>query len=536
MSGKSIKEILYDLVSVQSDTGTELECHIAQRIAGYLKSDPYFQAHPDQWGCHTGGDLMGRPVVWALKKGKSNKTVILSGHYDAVEIDCYGELRPYALDPDKLKERIKALPLTSEKLKRHLEDENWMFGRGCGDMKAGVAIALHILLSSQEPEASILFTAVGDEENISSGTRISLPFYLSLKEKFGLDYRLSVISEPQFRNDDDPFFIYNGGTGKILPIIVAKGRLSHCAEPMKGLNAAHIIAEITRNIDLNPELCTQDLGAATQPPIVQIMRDMKTTYDVSLPLFAAACVNILFLGSKNPPLIMEKLKAICKSSMAAVIQRYEAGFSYSLSHGLISTEDHQPYAPVVMDLKELEEIVKSNKADYDRFHKELESLLHAKVQNREMTLQTACLHYMKVMIEAAALDYPLVVAGIAPPYYPSACNEYLDQDLSGILDSIRAVVEGQYQLEARLTPYMSGMGDISYMTCPHPDIERSLLELLALPQALYDIPFEAAAALAAPCLHIGPRSEEIHQWGERVYLPDVEGVVPDTIRSIIANI
>lgn len=536
MKTKSIKDILYELVAVQSDTGTELERDIAAAIAELIAEDPYFQAHPDRWGSETGDDIMERPVIWALKKGRSDKTIILSGHYDAVEIDCFGELRDLALKPDALKEKIKTLTLTNEKLKKQLMEDDWLFGRGSGDMKAGLAINLHLLLAEEDPEASILFTAVCDEENISAGTRSALPLYQTLKERFGLDYRLTIITEPQFFSDGDSFVIANGGTGKMLPMIVAKGRLSHSGAPMKGLNAAHIIAEITRNIDLNTDLCTEDLGVATQPPIVQVMRDMKTTYDVSVPEFAAACVNILFLNSKNTPLLMQKLKRICKASMRTVIDKYEAGFAYSRFRGLISDSDHQTYAPVVLDVKELEEIVKSNKDDSEAFLAELEQTLRSSVASRAMTLQTAALRYVKSMIEASGLDYPLVVVGIAPPYYPAACNEYLGKDLSGFLSSIKSVVEGDYGLKVQLVPYSLVMGDISYMTCVRPQAERALLGNLALPASLYNIPFEEAAELNTPCFYLGPRCEDIHQWSERVYLPDVEYTVPDAIRKIIANI
>lgn len=536
MSRTSIREILYSLIAIQSDSGTALERDIADRIAEYIKADPYFQTHTDQWGADASGDLLERPVIWALRRGKSNKTVILSGHYDAVEIDCYGSLRPYALNPDELKARIQTMTLTNEKLKKELKDANWIFGRGCGDMKAGIAINLSILLAEEEPEASILFTAVCDEENCSAGTRLSLPLYQKLKERFDLDYRVTLISEPQFRNEGAPFTIFNGGTGKLLPMIVARGRLSHCAEPMKGLNAAHIIAEITRGVDLNTDLCTEDLGVSTQPPIVQIMKDLKTTYDASLPVFAAACANILFLNSETPLQLMAKIKGICKASMRTVIDKYEESFAYARFKGLITDADHQTFAPVVLDIKELVEIAKANTENYEGFRADLEKFLSDSVCSQALSLQDASLHYMKAMIEASGLDYPMVVVGIAPPYYPAACNDYLGKDLSGVLGGIKSVVEGDYKTKFQLAPYITGMGDISYMTCANPEAERSLMGNLTLPASLYDIPFEDAAALDTPCFYMGPRSEDVHQWSERVYMPDVEHLVPDAIRRVIATI
>ncbi len=79
--------------------------------------------------------------------------------------------------------------------------------------------------------------------------------------------------------------LYNGSIGKVLPVIVAKGKL-HCGEPLKGLNAAHMIAEIAARIDMNTDLVTEDFGLSSAPPAVQQMCDLKTTYDVSSPSLA----------------------------------------------------------------------------------------------------------------------------------------------------------------------------------------------------------------------------------------------------------
>ncbi len=535
MSQISIRDILYRLIAVQSDTGTEMECRMAETIAGYISDDPYFQIHPDHWGCETAGDIMGRPVIWALKEGKSRKTVVLSGHYDTVETDCYGPLKPLALKPDELKEKIRTLPLTDDKLKREL-DGDWMFGRGCGDMKAGLAVDLHVLLTEEEPQASILFTAVCDGENISAGTSRSLSLYRRLRDQFGLDYQAVLIGEPQICSSRQPFTVHCGGTGKFLPVIVAKGQLAHCAEPLKGLNAAHIISEIARNLDLNTDFCTDDLGVSTQPPIVQLVRDLKTTCDASIPEYAAACVNMLFLNSRTPPLILEKIKALCKTSVCSVIEKYETSFAHARFRGLVSDDCYQTFAPVVVDLRELEEIVKANRADFDSFRSELEQRLTAEVTEKTLSLQEASLCFMKAMIEASGLRFPLVAVGVAPPYYPSVSCEYMGKDLTSVLGSIRQVVEGEYGMQFRLSPYSPGMGDISYMTCISPERERAFLRNIALPPSLYDIPFEEAAALNIPCLCMGPRSEDVHQWSERVYLPDVEHVIPDAIRRVIADI
>ena len=79
----NILDIMKDLVSVQSDTGTKMEENTAERIDAYFREDSYLSSHPDHWGLADTNDFLGRRVVWALKEGTSRKTLILTGHYDA---------------------------------------------------------------------------------------------------------------------------------------------------------------------------------------------------------------------------------------------------------------------------------------------------------------------------------------------------------------------------------------------------------------------------------------------------------------------
>ena len=48
---------------------------------------------------------------------KSKKTVLLSGHYDAVEIDSYGPFKDVATQPDLLKERMQQAHLENDGVK-----------------------------------------------------------------------------------------------------------------------------------------------------------------------------------------------------------------------------------------------------------------------------------------------------------------------------------------------------------------------------------------------------------------------------------
>ena len=231
----TIMEIMEALVSAQSDTGTPMEQAAAKKIISYFAEDPYFRAHPDCFGMEDTGDFMGRPVVWALKRGTTDRTLILTGHYDAVEIDCYGDLKPFALQPQKLREEILRQKLGTPAMQAELASGDWLPGRGTADMKGGLAVGIFKTLTlPEDAETGLLFVAVCDEENISAGMRSAVGLLLQLRERFALTYTAALVLEPQLPLAGSDFMLYNGSIGKMLPMIVAKGKLAHCGEPLKG--------------------------------------------------------------------------------------------------------------------------------------------------------------------------------------------------------------------------------------------------------------------------------------------------------------
>ena len=167
----AVHDLLLELVAVQSDTGTLHELAMADKLlALILRADPYFARHPDLCGAFEAGDVLHRPVVWGLRRGRSRRTVILEGHYDAVETRAAtapSSRSPWTRRPCAA--RMREQGIQDPDLARDLEDEAWGFGRGMADMKAGLAINLHTLFTREEGEANLLFLAVPDEESMSSG-------------------------------------------------------------------------------------------------------------------------------------------------------------------------------------------------------------------------------------------------------------------------------------------------------------------------------------------------------------------------------
>lgn len=531
-----ITKLLYRLVSVRSDTGSSYEKDMADEIYSVIEENQYFKNNPELFGKYNSGDILDRPVVWALRRCLNNKTLIITGHYDTVGIDSYGIYQQYALDPDNLKQKFLEGGFGDELIRRDLGDPNWAFGRGIADMKAGLAIGLNALFTSSEDDLNILFVAVPDEENISSGAIMATDLYHELKDKFGLEYVLAIVPEPESHGVGEAVDIIGGSMGKFMPVIVVKGILTHAGYLMKGLNSGFILTEVIRRIELDKTKILSKDGIYTQPPTVQMFRDLKKGYDVSVPEYSAALFNFMFLKLRTPNSYIEDLRIVCRDAFETAVHKYNDTFSELVDMGLQKEEYRLKFDPRVMTLAELDEYTSNKKAGYKTFKDKLNQEISKKVHSKEITLQTASIDIIKAMLEYSEITDPVAVIGISPPYYPAVANDVLDKDVYYAFDDLEISLREEFGFGLRHVYSNLGMTDISYMSCTDPQGEREFLENMTVPIELYDIPVERIAELNIPTYKIGPIERDIHKIGERVYLPDVEAVIPKVFNKIIRNL
>ncbi len=529
---KSIREMFYELVAIQSDTGTSMESNVAKHMLSIISKDTYFKENPENFGEFIGNDPLKRPVIWALRKGKSKKTLILTGHYDCVEINSYGNLKEFALNPSELKKRLKKLNLRKA-VKMDLDNDDWIFGRGVNDMKAGLAINLYKLLNTYNDDVNILFLAVHDEENLSSGMRQSITLLNQLKDSFDLNYDLLVLTEPCVGIKSDEYKVSTGTVGKILPVIVAKGQISHGSEVMSGLNSSFIISKIVENIELNYTLCSSDMGVVTQPPTVLYSRDLKEIYDVSVPEFSAAYFNYQFLKDTNTSEILQKLLSICKRSVKEVLRKYDSTFDYLLKHNFISPERKREYDPLVISYSELEGIAAENNENYVSLKKAYFKKMQQQVVSGKINLQEAGIRTIKKTIELSKLNRPVIVVGFVPPYYPSVKNQ---GELDKYVKCIETVLSKQFKLKLTNEPYFLGICDISYTNCTDIKNEKEIMSNMVVQNSTYNIDFKQIQKLNIPSMVVGPRGKDYHTMVERVFMKDVEHTVPSLIDALILKI
>lgn len=530
-----IKEILFKLVSVQSDTGTKKEIKMAECIFDIIKEQEYFIENPQLCGKYYNNDFLNRPVIWALRKGKTNKTIILTGHYDAVEIDSYGAIKEYALKPDELKDKLKFMNIGSD-AQKDLQNPDWYFGRGINDMKAGIAININAVSSSINDDINVLFVAVHDEENLSAGMRQSTKLFCELKEKFNLDYKLILITEPHIRKEEDEFKVFVGTVGKIMPSIVVKGRIAHGSDVMEGLNSTVLMSQIITNIELNPNLCSTDMDMTTPPPTVLFARDLKEIYDVSVPEYSAIYLNYQFLKSKTPMQILDDVKNICNKSFDAVIEKYNFAYEMLNKKGAVNGKCKREFKTLVYSFEEIEKIAEESNNNYGELKKELYQKIYKLVSNNEMTIQDAGISIVKGIIELSMITEPLIVIGFIPPYYPSTNNSYLDNNNELYVEIIEKTLKESYGLKMEKENYFMGICDGSYTSCTDRKSEEEVMSNMVTPKEIYDIPFDNIEKISAPFIVVGPWGKDYHTITERVYMPDVEKTVPDIVKKLINNI
>lgn len=531
---KRASDILRELVAVRSDTGTVHECTMGKKIYEIIQENSYFKQHPELCGMYTEQDHLQRPIVWALRKGNSNKTVVLSAHYDAVETESYGVLEPYALKPDELKEKMLQSETLSDEFKKMIADPGWMVGRGAADCKSGIAENLYVLFNSTNYDGNILFTAVSDEENLSAGARQCINVYKNLQEQFDLDYKIGVITEPDsYKDETGPFSIAEGCVGKLLPVVVAKGVVSHAALMLYGINSSYMIAEIVRRIELNEQFHSCDHDRHSHLSTTLFMKNLKDHYDISMPEFSAAAFNILLHQNTDVAQYLKKLKTYCSEAASDCIDKYEATYMEMIQSGVVEEKDMLHLQTEVFTVKELVDRLQELHHDMDNLLTDISEAVKEQYMQESITIQQVSVEYIKRLITLYNSPNPVIVLGIAPPYYPAVTNNHTNADLERILDTLVTELNKSGYMSAFRDPYNAGPTDLCYMFCNDAQKHMEIMHDMCIPKEIYDIDFATLESINIPSLLIGATGKDVHKKTERVWLDDVDYKVPHILEEIL---
>ena len=527
---EQIATFFQEAMSIPSFTNTETEREMEDYLDRRIGAIPYFQTHPHHFGRYPlSNDHLHRSVNWALVDKGKKKTVILFHHHDTVDLEDYGPLAPIALDSEALVQALKDLDFRSE-MQEDLNSRQWQFGRGSCDMKAALALQLGVLEAyASDPaggQVNLLYLSVGDEESYSRGMRGALGLLCQLKDEFDLDYVLAVDSEPFEAGSDKEKVLHIGTVGKLMPVVVAQGVLSHMKEPLKGINALSLLIAVASKLDLHPDLSDHALGERSPLPSWSYLRDLKDQYDVSTVLHAAGYFSVLHL-KKTPQELLQRIKEL---SQEAVDQFYVKYLSLQDQAG----QEHLISQPRVISYQELLDRCQK-KEGFLSFQEQCEQRAYQDFLSG-VSYQTIAIQQIQSFLEFLSEKNPLVVIGFAPPYYPSMnCRSLPNTSLKidNLIDDYRYYLASR-GLSLKVEEYFMGICDTSYCA-----LERELesyqvvLDSLAIPSQVYELDLANIAQIQVPAVNLGPWGKELHQRGERVFREDLLDTIPSYLFGLL---
>lgn len=527
---KDIKEFLYGYMKVESFTFSSNERLVEDFLRSWFESLPYFKEHPELCGAiEIQGDPLGRKVMYGMVRGRGNKAVVLIHHYDVVGIEDFKLLKDYAFSPDELGEKLKEIKESLPKDAREdLVSGDWLFGRGGCDMKGGGSIQWTLLKRYSELddfEGNVIVIAVPDEENMSAGMRGAVPLLAELKDKYNLDYRMMINSEPQQRKSADEGIFSEGTVGKIMPFVYVRGYLSHVGKVFEGFSPVNLMSEIVRRTDLNMDFTDAVAGESSPPPTWLYLKDSKMVYDVSMPLSMAGCLSVLTLN-QTPMSIISRLKSICEESFDKVLGEMHASYDRFCAVAKPVVKD-LPWKPCVMSFMELynEALRDHRDAFREAYEAELE-VLTAKLTSGDTNIIECNFELVEKVFEYVDDLSPRVIYGLVPPYYPNVSNYFYEglgerKEITPLLNDFTMKEFGEKYTNEY---FFTGICDLSFSGFSggsSENVTAALKEYMPLFGKYYDIPFDALEKISMPCINIGPWGKDFHKLTERVLKRDL---------------
>jgi len=429
----------------------------------------------------------GRPVLWAILRGRSPRTLLLLTHYDTVGIDEYGALTAgadVAFRPEALRERF--LGLDPRSLPRAVRDDldherrepgTWLFGRGALDMKSGIAAGIaaieRLAADRAALEGSVLFLSCPDEENQSAGMLRAVSEIAALRARHELvgALNLDYVERP---------IAYDGVVGKRLVGLYVIGRPTHVGNPFAGTDAAQLAAAIVDRLTTSLALTETVAGGA--PPVALRLRDVKPRYDVQTALEAEVELNVL--AFERP---LREVIEILSHEVSAAIEDVTGRMS-RLAETLRASSDVG--VPQVLT--------------YDEVLRRAQGM---SAEHGDADPRAASWARIRDAAARAALVGPAVVIALLPPYYPQSPPR-----TGGFGDRLRPWLESQ---GIGLEPYYRYISDASYLAW-RGDSPEDLNALLPGWGREYRLPVSDCAALDLDVVTLGPWGRDAHGLFERV--------------------
>jgi arginine utilization protein RocB len=481
------RDIALTLTCWPSVTGSADEAAYAEKLARYI-------GHFDTvWTSPIPHDA--RRNVFALKRGRSNRTIVLTGHFDVVPVNDYGALEPLAFAAERLLPAIVArLRRTGENPLALADFESGEFlpGRGLLDMKAGLAAGI-AAMEAYTGDASLLFLGVADEEERSAGARAAAPLLSQVAAEHDLDIAL-VINLDAISDQGDGAVgrsVALGSVGKQLVTAFVTGKEAHACYPEDGANAAYLAAELLTEFELAAELAETSGAEIAAPPTALHAKDLKSGYNVTTPAQSWAYWNTL-QHRRSAQEVFDIALMLARRAMARAARKLTRDIPV-MSYAELAARVHHH------DVKRIAEEVAA--------HDGLDLPERAKLVTAEVW-------------KASGLAGPAVVMGFGSIPYPAVSLS--DAGLEDVIVEA-AAAHGLASLR-----YFPGISDMSFLGEASGD-----LSACAANTPTWGTSFTMPASAGYPCINIGPWGRDYHHWLERLHAPYAFETLPRVLLSVI---
>jgi len=523
--------MIKELVKIPSITESAKESEPGIWIRDKLSVIPYFMENPEnlklaETPLEGSSNMLHSLMARVDSAVPTMRTVLMIGHYDVVDVKVYGDLSPYAFDPDELAVKLG-----------HINDDV-LYGRGSMDMKCGVAIEIALIEEFARDrnmfDVNIVAVFVGDEENASAGMRGMLPALADL-QKEGLDFLAAINTEPGEAGQSGVFgpMVFLGTLGKLMPSFYARGRGSHVGNYYYGYSSALLISRLVAYAEGNPHFA-DPLHGISQPSWTCLdMGIIKEGYSVTIPDRAYAYFNC-FTTNNTPAAVTEQMMNIAAYAMSQT----SAQLTHS-NRGLIAAGyDGGGFIPPelkIYTLQELTDIARKNYGeDFDMdLNCYIETMGPGDMRNRGIKT-------VDRIADMSGEEGPFVVCFFLPPWLPVRTDLTGDPRDKAVVDAVRNVetkLLHEYGIRMNEFELFSGLCDLSYVGAKISSEDIAALER-NMPGwgSIYKIPLAEMMSLSMPVLNLGPSGNDPHKKTERLNLHYSLDILPSLLSSTISEI
>lgn len=542
-----VRHLTEALVAVPSVVNTSGELDLAMRIRDQILSIPYFaeRAETHVRMVRTQNDPLERFAVLALVEGRRTTavdrevpTVVLTGHYDTVDVQDYGEYRSLAFAPAGLAAVMSDLSADGETL-ADMATGDWLPGRGALDMKSGIAVNLWVLeqfcANLDQYAGNVLFVATPDEEDMSRGMEVALPAMKELAGERHLRYVAALNNDytaPRFPGDPHRY-VYLGSIGKLLPAFYVFGKETHVGQVFEGLDPNLLVAEITRRLSYNMEFAECTDGECTPPPVALKQADFKGSYTVQTAL-GAHCYFNFFTFYRSPAEVLALCKREAEAAFATVVERVQHHYDWFCRNSGLP-QGTLPWRVRVVTFEEWYHQLLERRGEPFRSHMEAFAARLAAQPNLDLRAYGA--RMVEEMWRWSDQKQPIVVVYFCSSYWQSVSLQPAnpkDQAVREVVEELVAASAQGYNIQTRrFYPYISEMSMIGR------PLTNSIETLAANTPGWglkYTFDIDTPRWLDMPAVNLGPFGKDAHKCTERVHMHYSFEVLPAMTLDLVARL